>query len=71
VDDALLELLFVDLIERHDDKPSCERAATGAQKLEARFARGLGEGAHAPVVEVAVAIEDDLGRSLRLADLSR
>ena len=43
VDDALLELLFVDLIERHVD--FVLGIAEYASELEAGFARGLGEGA--------------------------
>src|SRR5262245_2277568 len=46
------------------------RRAPGSRlELEARFASRLGEGAHAPVVEVTVAIEDDAIDLLRLADL--
>src|SRR5262245_38663659 len=37
-------------------------------KFESRFARRLGQSADAPVVEVAVAIEDDLGDALVLAE---
>src|ERR1700683_2979196 len=33
-------------------------------KFEAGFARGVGESANAPVVEVAVAVEDDLADPL-------
>ena len=39
-------------------------------ELEAGLAGGLGEGADAPVVEVAVAVEDDLVDALRLAAAS-
>ena len=59
VDDALLELLFVDLesvgpgvLESH--------LRVSRSELEAGLACGVGEGANAPVVEVAVAVEDDL-----------
>src|SRR5690242_6876243 len=38
-------------------------------KFESSFARRLGQGAHAPVVEVAVTIEDDLGDALLFAGL--
>ena len=71
VDDALLELLFVDL----ECAGAC--AVVGSIKshralqseLQAGGARGVGKGANAPVIEVAVAVEDDLFDALREQEL--
>src|SRR5262249_33096361 len=101
VDDAFLELVFVNLLDSHleldsirelwwaerprgrkpqfrDVNPgwSAPRGPRGGVwgeapsrkplELEAAFARAFGEGLDAPVIEVAVAIEDDLRDALGL-----
>ncbi len=62
VDDALLELLFVDLQSVAPDVFE-SHLRFSRSKLQAGRACGVGEGANAPVVEVAVSVEDDLCRS--------
>src|SRR5262249_52390404 len=67
VDDALLELLFVDL---HVLVSHLSSRFSWRSETEAGFTSSVGEGLDATVIDVPVAIEDDLVDLLRLALLA-